>query len=49
LNRGLPEYEVTPEGEINPTLLRCVGWPEQAVQTLQNDLQTIIEEEQAAG
>jgi mannosylglycerate hydrolase len=26
LNRGLPEYQVTPEGEINLTLLRCVGW-----------------------
>jgi mannosylglycerate hydrolase len=26
LNKGLPEYEVTPEGEIQLTLLRCVGW-----------------------
>ncbi|MCD6541228.1 hypothetical protein J7K76_05260 [Candidatus Bipolaricaulota bacterium] len=25
-NRGLPEYEVTPEGTIYLTLLRCVGW-----------------------
>ncbi len=25
-NRGLPEYEVTPEGAIYLTLLRCVGW-----------------------
>lgn len=26
LNKGLPEYEVTPEGEIQLTLLRSVGW-----------------------
>ncbi|WP_273845026.1 alpha-mannosidase [Rubrobacter calidifluminis] len=26
LNKGLPEYEVTPEGEIRLTLLRSVGW-----------------------
>ncbi|MGH3090046.1 MAG: glycoside hydrolase family 38 C-terminal domain-containing protein, partial [Rubrobacteraceae bacterium] len=26
LNKGLPEYEVTPEGEVNLTLLRSVGW-----------------------
>lgn len=26
LNRGLPEYEVTPEGVVFLTLLRCVGW-----------------------
>lgn len=26
LNRGLPEYEVTPEGVIYLTLLRSVGW-----------------------
>ncbi len=26
LNKGLPEYEVTPEGTIFLTLLRCVGW-----------------------
>ncbi len=26
LNRGLPEYEVTPEGVVYLTLLRCVGW-----------------------
>lgn len=26
LNKGLPEYEATPEGEINLTLLRAVGW-----------------------
>ncbi|MEW6635897.1 MAG: glycoside hydrolase family 38 C-terminal domain-containing protein [Actinomycetota bacterium] len=26
LNKGLPEYEVTPQGEIQLTLLRCVGW-----------------------
>ncbi len=26
LNKGLPEYEVTPEGEILLTLLRSVGW-----------------------
>lgn len=26
LNKGLPEYEVTPEGETNLTLLRSVGW-----------------------
>lgn len=26
LNKGLPEYEVTPQGEINLTLLRSVGW-----------------------
>ena len=26
LNKGLPEYEVTPEGEIYLTLLRSVGW-----------------------
>lgn len=26
LNRGLPEYEVTPDGTIYLTLLRCVGW-----------------------
>lgn len=26
LSKGLPEYEVTPEGEINLTLLRSVGW-----------------------
>ncbi len=26
LNKGLPEYEVTPEGVIFLTLLRCVGW-----------------------
>ncbi|HDI11483.1 MAG TPA: hypothetical protein ENF77_04105 [Candidatus Acetothermia bacterium] len=25
-NRGLPEYEVAPEGTIYLTLLRCVGW-----------------------
>lgn len=25
-NRGLPEYEVTPEGTVYLTLLRCVGW-----------------------
>ncbi len=26
LNRGLPEYEITPDGTIYLTLLRCVGW-----------------------
>ena len=26
LNKGLPEYEVTPDGEIQLTLLRSVGW-----------------------
>lgn len=26
LNRGLPEYEATPDGAIYLTLLRCVGW-----------------------
>ncbi len=26
LNKGLPEYEVTPEGEVRLTLLRSVGW-----------------------
>ncbi len=26
LNKGLPEYEVTPEGVVFLTLLRCVGW-----------------------
>lgn len=26
LNKGLPEYEVTPEGEARLTLLRSVGW-----------------------
>jgi mannosylglycerate hydrolase len=26
LNKGLPEYEATPEGIINLTLLRSVGW-----------------------
>jgi mannosylglycerate hydrolase len=26
LNRGLPEYEVTEEGTVYLTLLRCVGW-----------------------
>lgn len=26
LNKGLPEYEVTPDGEVNLTLLRSVGW-----------------------
>lgn len=26
LNKGLPEYEVTPDGEIYLTLLRSVGW-----------------------
>lgn len=26
LNKGLPEYEVTPEGEVCLTLLRGVGW-----------------------
>ncbi len=26
LNRGLPSVEVSPEGEIALTLLRCVGW-----------------------
>ncbi len=26
LNRGLPEYEVTPDGVVFLTLLRCVGW-----------------------
>lgn len=26
LNKGLPEYEVTPQGDINLTLLRSVGW-----------------------
>jgi len=26
LNKGLPEYEVTEEGVIYLTLLRCVGW-----------------------
>ena len=26
LNKGLPECEVTPDGEIKLTLLRCVGW-----------------------
>lgn len=26
LNRGLPEYEVSPHGTIYLTLLRCVGW-----------------------
>lgn len=26
LNKGLPEYEVTPEGDINLTLIRSVGW-----------------------
>ncbi len=26
LNKGLPEYEATPEGEVNLTLLRSVGW-----------------------
>jgi alpha-mannosidase len=26
LNKGLPEYEVTPEGIVFLTLLRCVGW-----------------------
>ena len=26
LNKGLPEYEVTPEGEVCLTLLRSVGW-----------------------
>jgi alpha-mannosidase len=25
-NRGLPEYEVTPDGTVYLTLLRCVGW-----------------------
>ncbi|MGY4707909.1 alpha-mannosidase [Candidatus Bipolaricaulota sp. J31] len=25
-NRGLPEYEVAPDGTIYLTLLRCVGW-----------------------
>ncbi|MGI9050161.1 MAG: alpha-mannosidase, partial [Rubrobacteraceae bacterium] len=26
LNKGLPEYEATPEGEIQLTLVRSVGW-----------------------
>ncbi|GFP27725.1 mannosylglycerate hydrolase [Candidatus Hakubella thermalkaliphila] len=26
LNKGLPEYEVTEDGKIYLTLLRCVGW-----------------------
>jgi len=26
LQKGLPEYEVTPEGEVRLTLLRSVGW-----------------------
>ncbi|MBA2693112.1 MAG: hypothetical protein H0U65_11570 [Rubrobacter sp.] len=26
LNKGLPEYEATPEGDMNLTLLRSVGW-----------------------
>jgi mannosylglycerate hydrolase len=26
LGKGLPEYEVTQEGEVALTLLRCVGW-----------------------
>jgi mannosylglycerate hydrolase len=26
LNKGLPEYEVSPEGELRLTLLRSVGW-----------------------
>lgn len=26
LNKGLPEYEVTPEGQVCLTLLRAVGW-----------------------
>ena len=26
LNKGLPEYEVTPEGEIQLTFVRSVGW-----------------------
>ncbi len=26
LNKGLPEYEATPDGTIALTLLRCVGW-----------------------
>ncbi len=26
LNKGLPEYEVTPNGDVNLTLLRSVGW-----------------------
>jgi mannosylglycerate hydrolase len=26
LNKGLPEYEATPDGEVNLTLVRSVGW-----------------------
>ena len=26
LNKGLPEYEVTPEGDVGLTLVRSVGW-----------------------
>ncbi|GFP23830.1 mannosylglycerate hydrolase, partial [Candidatus Hakubella thermalkaliphila] len=34
LNKGLPEYEVTEDGKIYLTLLRCVGW------LYRDDLQT---------
>jgi mannosylglycerate hydrolase len=36
LNKGLPEYEVTEDGKIHLTLLRCVGW------LSRDDLQTRI-------